>query len=340
MFNYWRLEPGFGLDEIARAGKVADISSWVKSDPFFKDLFDESAWKTASLDGKTYAVPGTMFYTAFYANKEIFDNAGVPLPNTWDELIAAVKTFKSKGILPFGISVRGDSQGVRVFNYVFSNMLTNDRMRDMILGKEPMNVPEMQTAAKMLHELLVGNVPEDAVAIANDVAVSKYLNSGKSAMFFDNSSALASIKPEIQDKLVSLKFPLMPGGAQKTQNFEKDLTQLFYMSSKAWNDKDKRPHLEELMKRFTSREQGKIYAEVGRQTIPQQGVAIDPQKYGKLATEGLKLASAAPGNKWLPSFMNPDQRAKFEPLISSFLSGEVPPDKFIQEMDKIFYTKK
>lgn len=335
-FNYWRLDPGFGLDEVARAGKVADLSEWVKSDPFFKDLFDESAWKTASLDGKTYGIPGTMFYTAVYANKEVFDKAGVPIPATWDEWLSAVKSLKAKGVLPFGISVKGDSQGVRAFDYVFSNYLGNDKVRDMILGKEPFNTPETLKAAQMVKELLIGNLPEDAIAIANDVAVSKYLNTGKAALFIDNSSAINSIKPEIQEKLVALKFPLIPGGAQKTQNFEKDLTQLFYMGSKAWNDKDKRPYLEELLKRFASREQAKIYAEVGQQTVPQLSMNIDPAKYGRLATDGLKNAQSAPGNKWLPSYMSPDQRAKFEPLISAYLGGEGTPEQFVQEMDKIF----
>ncbi|TBL71593.1 ABC transporter substrate-binding protein [Paenibacillus thalictri] len=339
MFNYWRLDPGFGLDEIARAGKVADLSDWVKSDPFFKELFDESAWKTATLDGKTYGIPGTMFYTAIYANKEVFDNAGIAIPSTWDEWMSAVKGLKAKGVLPFGISVKGDSQGVRTFDYVFSNVLGNDRMRDIILGKEPFNNPDTQKAAQMLQDLLVGNVPEDAIAIAGDVAVSKYLNTGKAAMFIDNSSSMSSIKPEVQDKLVQIKFPLIPGGAQKTQNYEKDLTQLFYLGSKGWSDKDKRPFLEELVKRFASREQAKIYAEKGQQTVPQLGANIDPQKFGRLATEGLKLAQSAPGNKWLPSYMTPDQRAKFEPLISSFLAGEIKADKFVQEMDKIFNPK-
>jgi raffinose/stachyose/melibiose transport system substrate-binding protein len=339
-FNYWRLDPGFGLDEIARAGKVADLTDWVKDDPFFKDLFDDSAWKTATLDGKTYGIPGTMFYTAIYANKEVLDKAGVAVPATWDEWISTVKTLKSKGVLPFGISVKGDSQGVRAFDYVFSNALGNDRVRDMILGKESFNHPDTLKAAQMVKDLLIGNVPEDAIAIANDVAVSKYLNTGKAAFFIDNSSSLSGIKPEIQDKLVQMKFPLIPGGAQKTQNYEKDLTQLFYMGSKAWNDKDKRPFLEELLKRFASREQAKIYAEAGQQTVPQLNMNIDPQKFGRLATDGLKLAQSAPGNKWLPSYMSPDQRAKFEPLISSFLAGEMAPDKFVQEMDKIFAKAK
>ena len=47
VFNYWRLDPGFGLDQIARAGKLADLTDWTKSDPAFQNLFDDYSWKTS-----------------------------------------------------------------------------------------------------------------------------------------------------------------------------------------------------------------------------------------------------------------------------------------------------
>ena len=72
VFNYWRLDPGFGLDQIARAGKVADLTEWTKSDPAFQNLFDDYSWKTATLDGKTYGVPAIMFYVEFLANRAVF----------------------------------------------------------------------------------------------------------------------------------------------------------------------------------------------------------------------------------------------------------------------------
>src|ERR1700722_11867993 len=80
LFNYRRLDPSFGLDQIARAGKLADLTDWTHGDPFFQGLYDDYSWRTASLDGKVYGVPCVMFYVEFLANKAVFDRAGVGLP--------------------------------------------------------------------------------------------------------------------------------------------------------------------------------------------------------------------------------------------------------------------
>ena len=165
VFNYWRMDPAFGLDQIVDAGKVADISEWTKTDPFFKDLFDDSAWRTASRNGKVYGMPTLMFFVQMLANKEVLDRAGVKVPTTYEELVAAVKALKAKGELPWGMAAKNGGHTIRGYNYVFNRMLGNQRALDMHSGKQPYNTPEALKAAEMMKELFVGNIPEDAIAL-------------------------------------------------------------------------------------------------------------------------------------------------------------------------------
>ncbi len=176
LFNYWRLDPGFGLDQIARAGKLADLTAWTRGDPAFKDLYDEYSWHTATLDGKVYGIPINMFYVEFLANKAVFDRAGVAIPTDWAGLLDAVKALKAKGEVPWAISIGKDSEGGRIYNAIVNRMIGNARALRMHAGAEPINVPEMVRAAEMLHELVVGNVPQDAIAIGNDSVYAKYVN--------------------------------------------------------------------------------------------------------------------------------------------------------------------
>jgi len=249
LFNCWRLDPGFGLDQIARAGRLADLTSWTKSDPYFQGRYDESSWRTATMDGKVYGIPVIVFYVRFLANKAVFDRAGVKLPNDWESLNAAVKALKPKGEIPWAISIGNDSQGGRIYNYVVNRM--------------------------------VGNAPDDALPIKNEVVYAKYVNADRGGLILDGSWITPQIKEEIRKDLVVLEFPLI--------------------------------------RRLVSREAGKIYSEQAQQPIPILGVDVDPEKFGRIPREAQGIALRNPANKWIPSAMKPDQRAKFELLL-----GRVP----------------
>ena len=215
VFNYWRMDPAFGLDQIVDAGKVADISEWTKTDPFFKDLFDDSAWRTASRNGKVYGMPTLMFFVQFLANKEVLERAGVKMPTTYEELLAAVKALKAKGELPWGMAAKNGGHTIRGYNYVFNRMMGNQRALNMHAGKEPYNTPEAVKAAEMMKELFVGNIPEDAIALDENAVLAKYINPSKAAFVIDGSWENPNITKETQEKMQVLEFPLVPGGAEK-----------------------------------------------------------------------------------------------------------------------------
>ena len=48
-------------------------------------------------DGKSYAVPMIYNTMGIYCNKTLFEEAGLELPTTWDELISCLETFKTNG---------------------------------------------------------------------------------------------------------------------------------------------------------------------------------------------------------------------------------------------------
>ena len=336
LFNYWRLDPGFGLDQVARAGKVADLTAWTQSDPAFAGLFDDYSWRTASLDGKVYGVPAVMFHVMFLANKAVFERAAVALPTDWASLVAAVKRLQEKGELPWAISIGNDSQGGRIYNYVVNRMVGNPRALRMHSGQEPIAVPEMVAAAGLLRELVVGHTASDAISINNDAVYAKYVNAGRGGLIIDGSWITPNIKPEVQANLVLLRFPSVPGGAQTEGNIERDLTGLWYAGAKPMRDEERRPYIQELLRRLSSRGSAQIYAEQAKQPVPHLGVRIDAAQVGRIPQEAQAMALAAPANKWIPSVMKPAQRSKFEPLLGEFLAGNHTPEVFVSRLGAIF----
>jgi raffinose/stachyose/melibiose transport system substrate-binding protein len=336
LFNYWRLDPGFGLDQIVAAGKLADLTTWTRTDPFFQGLFDDYSWQTASLGGKVYGIPLNMFYVEFLANKAVFERAGVKLPTDWASLLDGVHALKQKGELPWAISIGNDSQGGRIYNYVVNRSVGNERALAMHSGREPINVPDMVAALARLRDLVVGCVPADAISIQNESVYAKYVNTNRGALIIDGSWATPTIKPAVQDNLVVMNFPLIPGGAQKQPNIERDLTGLWYMGAAAMADDARRPWVLQLIRHLSSRQAAKAYVEEANTQVPALGVEFDESKIGRVAREAQTLALSVPGNKWIPSVMKPTQRAKFEPALGEFLSGKYQPQEFAGRLGEIF----
>jgi ABC-type glycerol-3-phosphate transport system substrate-binding protein len=336
LFNYWRLDPGFGLDQVARAGKLAELTSWVRTDPTYSGLYDSYAWNTASLDGKIYGIPILMYFVEFLANKTVFQRAGVALPSDWPSLLAAVKGLKAKGELPWAISIGNDSEGGRIYNSVVNDMVGNARALRMHSGKEPIDVPEMVLAMQHLRDLVVGYVPDDAIAISNDNVYAKYVNRNVGGLIIDGSWVTAAIKPEVQNNLAVLTFPVIPGGAQKEPSAERDLTSLWYLSAAAMADSAKKPYLMELARRLSSRDAERYYAETTGLSVPALDLDIDRSKIDKLAWETQTLALKLPANKWIPSVMTPTQRSQFEPALGEYLQGHGDPAGFVKRLAVIF----
>jgi oligogalacturonide transport system substrate-binding protein len=76
---------GDGFADLNQYAKVLDLGQ-----------FGPDALASATINGKLNGIPISTTGRVFLFNKATFDKAGLPLPKTWDELIAAAKVFKEK----------------------------------------------------------------------------------------------------------------------------------------------------------------------------------------------------------------------------------------------------
>jgi raffinose/stachyose/melibiose transport system substrate-binding protein len=77
-------------------------------------------WSTE--DGETYAVPFIAVSHGVYYNKDLFNELGIAIPTTWEELIAAAQTLKDNGYDGFA-NASGDTWTIA--EIVFMNLAPN-----------------------------------------------------------------------------------------------------------------------------------------------------------------------------------------------------------------------
>ncbi|HEV7604658.1 MAG TPA: extracellular solute-binding protein, partial [Candidatus Limnocylindrales bacterium] len=83
--------------EMAKANIVQDITDKIPAD--FKSGVFDTAWTSATYQGKTYGVPWINDTKFFFSNKKMLADAGITTaPKTWDDVVAAATAIKAKGV--------------------------------------------------------------------------------------------------------------------------------------------------------------------------------------------------------------------------------------------------
>ena len=85
-------------------GLFADLTNYD-----FTKRYNASTLETVSWDGKVYALPiGVSAYNGMFYNCAIFNELGLSVPQTWDELITCMETIKQAGyqVVTLGMSER------------------------------------------------------------------------------------------------------------------------------------------------------------------------------------------------------------------------------------------
>jgi ABC-type glycerol-3-phosphate transport system substrate-binding protein len=164
------------------------LNSQVDQTPgFYKS---QTAWDLSCLGldcrngkGDIYAIPNDQGTYGLFYNKELFRKAGVAAPpKTYDQLLAACKKFKAKGIIPLAY---GDRDGYSTDNWVtydYASYMAPGDIAKIDAKKmkyaDPKLVKPLEQLAKFKQQ---GCVNADASTHENNDA-NTYFTSGKAAM--------------------------------------------------------------------------------------------------------------------------------------------------------------
>jgi multiple sugar transport system substrate-binding protein len=77
--------------EAVANNQLADLSAMLTPD--VQAQFDPRSFKAFTVDGKPYAVPFIGDIGLMYYRKSMFDEAGIPIPQTWEDFVSAAKAL-------------------------------------------------------------------------------------------------------------------------------------------------------------------------------------------------------------------------------------------------------
>lgn len=126
--------------ELAIRGAACDLTQF---DDFkeYVDTFSAGAMLPLVLDGKIYGLPETQDFWVLFYRKDILENLGVPVPNTWDEVLQILPELQRFG-MNFYVPISGGGAfkpftSTAPFIYQFGGELySNDSMRTGLDNEE------------------------------------------------------------------------------------------------------------------------------------------------------------------------------------------------------------
>jgi multiple sugar transport system substrate-binding protein len=300
------------LDDIAPADVLADLKSDIA--PF--SLAD------MTYDGKLYGLPYYADTISFIYNKKILEDAGIPTPQTWDDVMAAAEKLKAGG-MEHPIVYEFDQELPNFFDAFVSQAYGRGGDLFDAEGKAIFNDPE-NAAYKQLEWLATAFEKDLVQQEPHETNVTRSMNTGEHAFTVLFNYVLAAMNNAAEQPLAG-QFAIapMPGEAHAALGF----TKFYAITAQAAAD----PARAEAAWKFVNFMAGKPYL-VAKRWAAEKGLG-----FGQLSLFDDPAVQES-WNKWIDSALLKEQvatarngtytewasvwAAYFRPLLAQAMVGE------------------
>lgn len=311
------------------AGKVLPLDEYLNDGT--KEKLIPGSLEYFTYDGRIYGLPIYMIAGVLYCNKQIFDNNGLKIPNTFNELLDAVKILNEKGITPMTVGEKDGWPGMFYQNILAIRTAGIKRCNNALNKKESFNQPEFVQSAEKLQELIkAGAFDKRSMRITRDEAESDLIN-GKVTMYYNGSWVAGTLDAEdspVKGKIVVKNFPILEGASGDQNGFVGGAIDTFMISSETKYKGQAVKALKAINERFCKES---YLAGAG---IPAWKVDdVDKTKVSPLAKEILGLLKNSDGFvlAW-DTYLQGTEAQKHIDLVAGLFSGEITPDEFARQM--------
>jgi raffinose/stachyose/melibiose transport system substrate-binding protein len=167
--------------EMSKAGLLLDLTDFIKNNNEIATNIDSKLLQGYQEGGKQFGLPYQALVTGLWYNKALFEQYGVKIPETYEELLAAAKVFKSHNVVTVAKGAKDAFS-----TWAFLGMLTRygyfDKIDNITAGKDKFNNPDFLKFYKKIDELrTAGAFPENVSTLSYFQAVEMF-TAGKAAM--------------------------------------------------------------------------------------------------------------------------------------------------------------
>lgn len=206
---------------IVDAGAALPLGKYLEADNTYERM-QEGVLEYFTYGDVVYGLPIKKWAGVLYCNSELFEQAGLSYPTTWDELLNCVKVFRENGITPMTL---GGKDGWHIGMYQNALAVRTggaEYCNRAIVGEDTLDTEAIVQSAKLLKELVDAQAfSEGVMALSADEAQMEFFM-GKIPMYYSGSWTAADCEnPEnlIQGKIDVVPMPVVDGGLGDATQF-------------------------------------------------------------------------------------------------------------------------
>ncbi len=314
------------------AGKVLPLDDYLTSSGSADKLLPGAA-DYFKFDGKTYGIPYSQWVAVLFCNKDLFEQNGLKVPTTFDELLTAVKGFRAKNITP--ITVGGKDRWPAMFfqNVLALRMGGAQLCNDALSGAASFDQPAFVQSAEKLKELVDAKAFSDgALGLTNDEAAVPFTE-GQIPMYYMGNWFVGNIEgkdSKVAGKVQAVAFPTVADGKGTADDFFGGSIEGFCVSAKA-ADQDASTktagYLSQTMAKLTAQDGG----------LPTWKVeGVDESKINPLAKQVKDMTANAKAYMvaW-DTFFEGAAAETHKNLVAEIFADKRTPADFAKEMQKL-----
>lgn len=187
---------------VPETGALLDITEYVTADSEWMDSFVPGAWNShyGTTGGKIYGLPTQNEAQGWWYNNTLFEEQGLEIPTTWEELVNCVEVFKEAGITPiaFGAADNWSRWGFDLYCHRYGFYDNIDAIMSGEMKPSEVTLPAIQKIEELTQ---MGAFSKDTSTLSHSEAVEYFLK-GEAAMITVGSWFTASIPADTEYDIV------------------------------------------------------------------------------------------------------------------------------------------
>lgn len=195
------------INSLRETNQVMVLNDVAKATGFTDKVFESSENLLYAEDGNIYAFPyAGQEYVLWYYNKALFEEAGLEVPKTYDDLLKCIEVFKSKDITPMALF--GQEGWITTSMYdAIATRYDAGGIKKLDEGKGSVKEDAYVKAAETLNKLVNAGMFQADVTNSNYDQASALFLEGKAAMFLNGQWYIEDATKALGDNVDWMFYP-------------------------------------------------------------------------------------------------------------------------------------